>query len=85
MITDWTIREVAGRIRARQVSSAEVTAACLQRLEQLQPVLHCAIRIDAERAMAAALEADRRDAIGPLHGVPLAHKDIFAREGQPMT
>src|SRR4051812_34618042 len=57
----------------------------MRRLEQLQPGLHCAIRIDAEGRMAAALETDRRDAIGPLHGVPLAHKDIFAREGRPMT
>jgi aspartyl-tRNA(Asn)/glutamyl-tRNA(Gln) amidotransferase subunit A len=89
MVIDGTIRELAARIRTREVSAAEATAACLQRLERLQPVLHCAIRIDAEGAMAAAREADRRVArgepLGPLHGVPLAHKDIFERAGRPMT
>jgi aspartyl-tRNA(Asn)/glutamyl-tRNA(Gln) amidotransferase subunit A len=85
MVIDWTLREVAARIRAREVSAAEVTAACLQRLERLQPILHCALRIDADGAMAAAREADRREPIGPLHGVPLAHKDIFERTGRPMT
>jgi aspartyl-tRNA(Asn)/glutamyl-tRNA(Gln) amidotransferase subunit A len=89
MLTDWTLSEVAARIRTRAVSAAEVTMACLERLERLQPVLHCAIGIDAERAMQAAREADRRlargEALAPLHGVPLAHKDIFERAGRPMT
>jgi aspartyl-tRNA(Asn)/glutamyl-tRNA(Gln) amidotransferase subunit A len=85
MVMDGTIRELAARIRARELSSAEVTAQCLQRLERLQPILHCAIRIDAQRAMAAAREADKREPVGPLHGVPLAHKDIFERAGRPMT
>ncbi len=85
MITDWTIREVAERIRAREVSAVEVTAACLQRLERLQPILRCGITIDADGAMAAARQADRRATGGPLHGVPLAHKDIFERKGRAMT
>ena len=85
MITDWTLREVSHRIHAREVSSVEVTTACLQRLERLQPILRCAIHIDADRALAAARQADRRAASGPLHGVPLAHKDIFERTGRPMT
>ncbi|HWI37629.1 MAG TPA: amidase [Burkholderiales bacterium] len=85
MIIDGTIREIAARIRRREVSAVEVTAACLERLARLQPILHCAIRIDAEGAMAAAREADRREPVGPLHGVPLAHKDIFERAGRPMT
>ena len=85
MVIDGTIRELAARIQAREVSAAEVTAECLQRLERLQPVLHCAIRIDAEGAVAAAREADRRQPVGALHGVPLAHKDIFERAGRPMT
>ena len=85
MIIDGTIRELTARIRRREVSAVEVTAACLERLARLQPILHCAIRIDAEGAMAAAREADRREPVGPLHGVPLAHKDIFERAGRPMT
>jgi len=85
MVIEGTIRELAARIRAREVSAAEVTAECLRRLERLQPILHCAIRIDADRAMAAAREADRRQPVGALHGVPLAHKDIFERAGRPMT
>jgi aspartyl-tRNA(Asn)/glutamyl-tRNA(Gln) amidotransferase subunit A len=85
MLTGWTMSEAATRIRAREVSAVELTAACLRRLERLQPILRCAIRIDAERALAAAGEADRRRPAGPLHGVPLAHKDIFERAGRPMT
>ena len=85
MVIDGTIRELAARIRAREVSAVEVTAECLRRLERLQPILHCAIRIDAEGALAAAREADKREPVGPLHGVPLAHKDIFERAGRPMT
>lgn len=89
MVIEDTIRELAARIRARDVSAVEVTAACLHRLDRLQPILHCAIRIDADAAMVAAREADSRVArgepLGPLHGVPLAHKDIFERAGRPMT
>lgn len=85
MLTGWTMSEAAARIRAREVSAVELTAACLHRLERLQPVLHCAIRIDAERALAAARDADRREPAGALHGVPLAHKDIFERAGRAMT
>jgi aspartyl-tRNA(Asn)/glutamyl-tRNA(Gln) amidotransferase subunit A len=89
VIIDWTLREVAARIRAREISAVEVTAACLRQLERLQPVLRFAIHIDGERALAAAREADRRiaqgEALGPLHGVPLAHKDLFERAGRTMT
>ena len=89
MLIDCTLREIAAHIRMREASAADVTRECLQRLERLQPILRCAIRIDAEGAMAAAREADRRmardDPLGPLHGVPLAHKDIFERTGRPMT
>jgi aspartyl-tRNA(Asn)/glutamyl-tRNA(Gln) amidotransferase subunit A len=85
----WTLAELAAAIRVRKVSSIEATEACLRQLERLQPVLHCCIRIDAESARAAAAVADRRlaggDTPGPLHGVPLAHKDLFDRAGRAVT
>lgn len=89
MITDYSIAELAAKIRAREVSALEATEACLRQLERLQPVLRCAIRIDAEGARAAAANADRSlargEAPGPLHGVPLAHKDLFDRAGRPAS
>src|SRR5690606_25716494 len=75
--------EVAEAIRTRKVSAVEVTGACIQRIERLQPTLNCFISIEAEEALKAAERADEEAARGvvrgPLHGVPLAHKDMLYR------
>jgi aspartyl-tRNA(Asn)/glutamyl-tRNA(Gln) amidotransferase subunit A len=85
-MTGWTLAEVAEAIRSRRISSLEATDACLRQLKRLQPALRCCIRIDAEDARRSAGEADRRlargDRVGRLHGVPLAHKDVFDRAGK---
>ena len=81
---------VAQAIASRQLSAVEVTQACLPRIGQWQASRKAFIRIDAEPAMAAARRADAQLAQrsfqpGPLHGVPLAHKDLFYRAGQVST
>jgi aspartyl-tRNA(Asn)/glutamyl-tRNA(Gln) amidotransferase subunit A len=81
--------EAAAAIRARRLSSEEVTRACIARAERAQPSLNAFISLDAEGALAAARAADRAQAagreLGPLHGVPLAHKDMFYRRGRVVT
>ena len=81
---------VAQAIAQRKLSSLEVTQTCLQRIAQWQPSRKAFIRIDGEAALAAARRADAQLAQrsfqpGPLHGVPLAHKDLFYRSGQVST
>ena len=80
---------VADAIARREVSSVEVTRACLAEAERLQPSLNLYIRIDGDEALAAAAAADatvaRGEALGPLHGVPLAHKDMYYRAGRVVT
>ena len=81
--------DVADRIRSGDVSAAEATEAAIRRAERLQPTLNAFIRLEAEEALAAAREVDRRmasgDAVGPLAGVPLAHKDMYYRAGKRST
>ncbi len=88
-ITDRGLVEVAGAIRAGEVSSVECARACLERIERLQSATNAFIRIDADEALAAASQADeavaRGDDLGPLHGVPLAHKDLLYRAGRVST
>ncbi len=89
-ILDLTLVEVADAIRSRRLSSVEVVRACIARAENVQPRVRCFIAIEAEAALAAAKRADRalkkRGArIGSLHGVPLAHKDLFYRAGKIST
>ena len=88
-ITDRGLVEIAASIHAGEVSSVECTRACLARIERLQPATNAFIRIDADEALAAAARADeavaRDDALGPLHGVPLAHKDLLYRAGRVST
>ena len=85
-LTDLTLGEIAAAIAAREVSSREATEACISRIEQHGETLHCIARIDPDAALGAANAADRALAKdgprGPLHGVPLAHKDMFYRAGQ---
>ncbi len=78
--------EAAEAIAAKRVSSLEVTEACLSRIEALQPKLNCFIACEPEQVLKAARRADEALAggksLGPLHGVPLAHKDMFYRKGE---
>jgi len=88
-IADLTLTDVADAIRAKRLSSEEATHVALDRIEAAQPVLNAFIAIDAEGALDAARAADaalaRGEVYGPLHGVPLAHKDMFYRAGHVST
>jgi aspartyl-tRNA(Asn)/glutamyl-tRNA(Gln) amidotransferase subunit A len=87
--TLMSLAEAAAAIRARELSSVEATRAALARIERWQPRINCFIGLDAEGALkqAAALDAElaRGHVRGALHGVPLAHKDMFYRAGRIST
>ena len=68
----------------KQISSVELAGLFLDRIEARNPTLNAFITIDREGALAAASAADARIArgeVGPLTGIPLAHKDVFCTEG----
>ncbi|MGE3190811.1 MAG: amidase, partial [Vicinamibacterales bacterium] len=77
--------ELAGLIKARQISPVELTEAFLARAEALNPRVNAFITVTTEPAMAAARAAEREimagDYRGPLHGIPYAPKDILATRG----
>jgi aspartyl-tRNA(Asn)/glutamyl-tRNA(Gln) amidotransferase subunit A len=82
-----TLAEAAAAIRERKLSSVEITQALLARIERWQPILNAFVRVEADEALAAAKAADealaRGQAAGTLHGVPLAHKDMYYSAGKP--
>jgi aspartyl-tRNA(Asn)/glutamyl-tRNA(Gln) amidotransferase subunit A len=84
-----TIEEFARRLRAREMTALEITNSCLQRIDQLQPSLNAFIHVMADAAKRDAEAADRELASGrdrgPLHGVPIAVKDIIDVRGVPTT
>src|SRR6266545_5740393 len=77
-----SIAQLAEQIRKRTVSPVEVTRAYLDHIQTLDSKLNSYITVTAERALqeAKAAEAQIRAGtyLGPLHGIPLAHKDIIA-------
>jgi len=81
-----TLSAAAAAIAAKDASSREVTEACLTRFARHGAALNCVAGLDPEAALAAADAADAELAAGrrrgPLHGVPLAHKDMFYRAGR---
>ena len=92
MTTDLALldlSEAAERVATGAVSSVALTQACLERATAWQATRNCFIRIDADAALAAARDRDaelkRGQSRGPLHGVPLAHKDMFYRAGKVST
>ena len=84
-----SLTALADALAARELSAVEIMEAIIARAELLQPVLNCFISFEAERALEEAVAADaalaRGEAPGPLHGVPIAHKDMFYRAGQIST
>ena len=80
---------VATAIADKKFSSREVTQSCLNRIADWQPRLNAFMAIEAESALAAADAADadlaKGNSRGPLHGVPLAHKDMYYDAGKVVT
>jgi aspartyl-tRNA(Asn)/glutamyl-tRNA(Gln) amidotransferase subunit A len=88
-LTRLTLREASEGVRTKAISPVELTAACLRRIERLNPKLNAFITVAAEQAMdrARELEADIRGGKwrGPLHGIPIALKDNIDTSGIKTT
>src|SRR6202162_3856405 len=84
-----SLTSVAQAIARKKLSSREATQSCLDRIAQWQPSLHAFMAIEAEAALAAADAADvtlaKGGRRGVLHGVPLAHKDMYYDAGKVVT
>ncbi len=83
-----TLAELSAALRARDISSEELTRTYLDRIERFNPKLNCFITITSDQALAQAKAADvllRSGTCGPLTGVPIAHKDIFCTLGVKTT
>lgn len=77
--------ELSRALRRREVSAREVLQAHLDRIDRVNPTVNAVVSLVPERAMAEAAAADDRlaagEAVGPLHGLPVAHKDVFETAG----
>jgi len=84
-LCDLSALELAARIRRREVSARDVMAAHLARIERINPRVNAIVTLVAERALADAARADEETArggpLGPLHGLPVAHKDLVDTAG----
>src|SRR5205814_6055011 len=85
----YTVRQLGELLRAKKISSSNLTEMYLERLKRYDPVLHFVITLTTERAMAHAKDADRELAAGKirsaLHGIPWGAKDLLAVKGYPTT
>ncbi len=84
MLTDLSLVDARARLQRREISAAELTAAHLDAIEQLNPRLNAYITVTADQARAEAAAADLARAQGedrPLLGIPLGIKDLFCTAG----
>ena len=88
-MTAISISELAMRVRRREISPVEITRACLDRIEKLNPALNAFITVTAESSLVEAQTAEdeivRGEWRGPLHGIPIALKDLIDTAGVPTT
>jgi amidase len=81
--------ELARCIRSKELSALEVMQAHLAQIERINPQVNCMVTLQAEKALAQARAADQRqargEALGTLHGLPIAHKDLFLTAGLRTT
>ena len=84
-LCDLTAVDLASRIRRKQLSARDVMAAHLARIERVNPKINAIVTLVADRAMSDAKKADEWQArggmLGPLHGLPVAHKDLVSTAG----
>jgi amidase len=81
--------ELAAMLRGKEISARELLEAHLDRIDRINPALNAIVTLDAEGARVAADAADAAlaagEPLGPLHGLPIAHKDTHATGGMRTT
>ncbi len=86
---DLSISEAAELLRRKKISPVDLTTACLDRIERLNPVLNAFITVTDEGALAQARRAEdeiqRGEWRGPLHGIPIGLKDLIDTAGVRTT
>lgn len=85
--SELTAIEAARRLHEGALSSEELTRACLDRIEALEPSVQAWVHLDPDYALEQACAADARRGsgapVGPLHGLPVGVKDIFDTRDMP--
>jgi aspartyl-tRNA(Asn)/glutamyl-tRNA(Gln) amidotransferase subunit A len=87
--TRMPAHELAQQLASGRLSPVELTQACLARIAALEPKLHAFVEVYADEALLAARGAEAAlrsgHAVGPLHGIPIALKDLVELEGKVVT
>lgn len=78
-----TVTEAAALISARKLSSSALVQSCLDRIARREPIVHAWAHVDPAAAMEQARARDGETATGPLHGIPVAVKDVIDVAGAP--
>lgn len=88
-LPDLTIAEVAPLLARRELSPVDLTSAVLERIQRLNPFLNSYITVATDRAMRDARTSEqeivRGEYRGPLHGIPIGHKDVIETAGMRTT
>lgn len=92
-LTDLTARQALDLLNRGKLSALELTRACVERIERLEPQIHAFITLTTETALEQAAEADRQrraarrtgQPVPPLLGLPIAVKDLLAQAGVRCT
>lgn len=81
-----TITEAHDMLKAKKVSSKELTEACVERIEQIDAKLNAVVYKNFERALEQAKKIDAAGSFdSPLAGIPYLSKDVFCEKGVPTT
>lgn len=85
----WSATNLASGIRAKKISSREVTQSCLKRIEEINPHINALTEFDIEEAYRSADKADKEvsngSPLGPLHGIPISTKINVDERGRSTT
>ncbi|MFA3839531.1 amidase [Streptomyces aureus] len=83
--TPISVADAGRQLRTGELTATQLLVQVVSRIEATEPRAHAYASLDLDAAFAAAAEADRTPARGPLHGIPFGLKDVFAVRGMRTT